>query len=35
MGYVTTKDNVEIFINWGPKDAPVIFLPSWLATKLR
>ena len=26
MGYVTTKDNVEIFYkDWGPKDAPVIF----------
>ncbi|MDS7929646.1 alpha/beta hydrolase [Acinetobacter sp. V102_4] len=26
MGYVTTKDGVEIFYkDWGPKDAPVIF----------
>jgi non-heme chloroperoxidase len=26
MGYVTTKDDVEIFCkDWGPKDAPVIF----------
>ncbi|MBD0569933.1 alpha/beta fold hydrolase [Acinetobacter baumannii] len=26
MGYVTTKDGVDIFYkNWGPRDAPVIF----------
>ncbi|MDT8130438.1 alpha/beta hydrolase [Acinetobacter baumannii] len=27
MGYVTTKDGVDIFYkDWGPRDAPVIFL---------
>ncbi len=26
MGYVTTKDGVDIFYkDWGPRDAPVIF----------
>lgn len=26
MGYVTTKDGVEIFYkDWGPRDAQVIF----------
>lgn len=31
MGYVTTKDGVEIFYkDWGPKDAPVIhFHHGW------
>ncbi len=34
MGYVTTRDGVDIFYkDWGPKDGKVIFFPSWLAFK--
>ncbi len=35
MGYVTTKDGVEIFYkDWGPRDAQVYF-SSWMAFKFR
>ncbi len=36
MGYVTTKDGVEIFYkDWGPRDAQVLFFSSWMAFKFR